>query len=151
MHVCKGVFKGGSTPPPKKKSLRFFQGIKIIPSDLSSLSGCSRFSRGWEVKFFFWRNLIFFGGGGEYILKLAFSHDKILPFAPCKYPHFSKNILYTHWLRKYMGSRSGGGTSKRRRSPPSKNKNIFFCYMGGGGHFVTLVSVGRGVGLLSSR
>ena len=26
--------------------------IKIIPSELSFLSGCSRFSRGWDVKFF---------------------------------------------------------------------------------------------------
>ena len=27
------------------------------------------------------------------VTPLAFSHDKVLPFAPCKYPHFSKNIL----------------------------------------------------------
>ena len=32
--------------------LRFSHGIKIIPSELSFLSGCSRFSRGWEVIFF---------------------------------------------------------------------------------------------------
>ena len=27
------------------------------------------------------------------VTPLAFFHDKVLPFAPCKYPHFSKNIL----------------------------------------------------------
>ena len=33
--------------------LKVFSGIKIIPSELSFLSGCLRFSRGLEVKFFF--------------------------------------------------------------------------------------------------
>ena len=32
--------------------LRFSHGIKIILSELSFLSGCSRFSRGWEVNIF---------------------------------------------------------------------------------------------------
>ena len=32
--------------------LMFSHGIRIIPSELSFLSGCSRFSRGWEVKYF---------------------------------------------------------------------------------------------------
>ena len=58
--------------------LIFFQGIRIIPSELSFLSVCSRFSRGWEVKFFFWRRFNFLGRG-DYILKLAFSYDKVLP------------------------------------------------------------------------
>ena len=62
------------------RGLRFFQGIKIIPSEMSFLSGCLRFSMRCEVKFFFWRRFnFFFGGGREYILKLAFSHDKVLP------------------------------------------------------------------------
>ena len=41
--------------------LRFSEEIKIIPSELSFLSGCSRFSRGWEVKFFIWRKFSFLG------------------------------------------------------------------------------------------
>ena len=32
--------------------LRFSHGTKIIPSELSFLSGCSRFSRGWKANFF---------------------------------------------------------------------------------------------------
>ena len=34
------------------RSLKVFQGIKIIPSELSFLSGCSRFSRGGRLSFF---------------------------------------------------------------------------------------------------
>ena len=56
--------------------LRFSHGIKIIPSQLRFLSGCSRFSRGWEVNFFL-KEVQFILEG--YILKLVFSHDKALP------------------------------------------------------------------------
>ena len=54
--------------------LKNFQ--RVIPIELSFLSGCTRFSRGWEVKFFSRGGSIFWGG--EYILKLAFSYDKVL-------------------------------------------------------------------------
>ena len=55
------------------RGLRFFQGIKIIPSELSFLSGCSRFSRGWEVKFF--------SGGGSIFLGEEKIHLKISIFS----------------------------------------------------------------------
>ena len=51
----------------------------MIPSELSFLSGCSRFSRGGRLSFFLEEFLFFLGGGGEYFLKFAFSHDKVLP------------------------------------------------------------------------
>ena len=54
-------------------SLRFSQGIKIIPGELSFLSGCSRFLRA----FYSGGGSVFLGG---YILKLAFSHDEALPY-----------------------------------------------------------------------
>ena len=44
--------------------LRFFHGIKIIPSEFSFLSGCSRFSRGGRLSFF-QEEVQFFLGGGE--------------------------------------------------------------------------------------
>ena len=53
-------------------SLRFSQGIKIIPGELSFLSGCSRFLGA----FFSGGGSVFLGG---YILKLAFSRDEALP------------------------------------------------------------------------
>ena len=40
--------------------LKVFQGMKFIPSELSFLSGCSRFSRLWEVYFFFLGRFNFF-------------------------------------------------------------------------------------------
>ena len=42
----------------------------------------------------------------------------------------------------------GGGTSKRRRSTLQNTKTFSFAIWGGGGHFVTLVSVGRGGGVI---
>ena len=53
--------------------LKVFQGIKIIPSELSFLSGCSRFPGGGRLIFFSGGSLIFFLGG-EYT-----SYDKVLP------------------------------------------------------------------------
>ena len=57
--------------------------------------------------------------------------------------------FYTHWLRKYMGSRSrGGGRANVGVRPPQKTKTFSFAIWGGGGHFVTFVSVGRGGGVI---
>ena len=41
------------------RALRFSQGIKFIPSEMSFLSGCSRFFRG-ERLIFFWRRFSLF-------------------------------------------------------------------------------------------
>ena len=49
-------------------------GLKLFL--VSFLSGCSRFSRGWEVNFFLEEVQFILEG---YILKLAFSHGKALP------------------------------------------------------------------------
>ena len=57
--------------------LKVFSGIQIISSELSFCQGVRDFPGGGRL-IFFPEDVQFFWVG-EYILKLAFSHDKVLP------------------------------------------------------------------------
>ena len=72
-------FGGGGGRLTFSGGLRFSQGIKIIPSELSFLSGCSKFFRRWGVESFSGGGSVFWG---RIHFKLAFSHDKVSPCRP---------------------------------------------------------------------
>ena len=56
----------------------FFRGLKLFPVNRVSCQGVRDFPGTGRLSFFSGGGSIFFGGGGEYIVKLAFSHDKVL-------------------------------------------------------------------------